>query len=135
MAWKTRSGTTPAHFDLPLAVVLAGAAFESYLQPQAAEGGAAFLQRSVGGPTVTYTDKSFLTEVYQGVLVVELQSAANLRPADPNGQSDPYAVLSMGGATHRSPTQPATLNPQWKDDVACFYALARRRAAGRGVCW
>ncbi|KAG2428849.1 hypothetical protein HYH02_014261 [Chlamydomonas schloesseri] len=150
----------PAHFDLPLAVVLAGAAFESYLQPQAAEGGAAFLQRSVGGPTVTYTDKwvglraaggglrvagcgrraagcglragggglravgcgrAFLTEVYTGVLVVELAAAANLRPADPNGASDPYAVLSLGGATHRSPTQPATLNPTWQGDVACFY--------------
>ncbi|GFR44841.1 hypothetical protein Agub_g6184 [Astrephomene gubernaculifera] len=46
-------------FDLPLAVVLAGAAFESYLQPQ---GGQGFQQRTVGGPTVTYTDKSFLTQ-------------------------------------------------------------------------
>ncbi|GLC42478.1 hypothetical protein PLESTB_001102700 [Pleodorina starrii] len=109
-------GSHPAHphptFDLPMAVVLAGASFEAYLQPQ---GEQAFLQRSVRGPTVTFTDKSFLTETYSGVLVVELLAAANLRPADPNGLSDPYAVLSLGSSSCRSRTVSASLDPTWDE--------------------
>lgn len=35
-------------------MVLAGCAFEAYLEPQGGEG---FQQRTVGGPAITYTDK------------------------------------------------------------------------------
>ncbi|KXZ45677.1 hypothetical protein GPECTOR_52g74 [Gonium pectorale] len=105
------------HFDLPLAVVLAGASFESYLQPQ---GGQGFQQRSVGGPTVTYTDKSFLTETYCGVLVLTLVSANNLRPADPNGLSDPYATVSVAACSFRSRTVAGSLDPVW-EETHCMY--------------
>ncbi|GFR44840.1 hypothetical protein Agub_g6182, partial [Astrephomene gubernaculifera] len=106
-------------FDLPLAVVLAGAAFESYLQPQ---GGQGFQQRTVGGPTVTYTDKSFLTQTHYGVLHVQLLSASNLRPADPGGASDPYALLQLGACSVRSATVWGSLEPRWGEGEAhCLY--------------
>ncbi|GIL50703.1 hypothetical protein Vafri_6817 [Volvox africanus] len=104
-------------FDLPLGVVMAGASFEAYLQPQ---GGQGFQQRSVWGATVTFTDKTFLTEIYMGVLVVELLSAANLRPADIIGLSDPYAIVTLGGSSFRSRTIPESLNPTW-NEVCCMY--------------
>ncbi|EFJ45180.1 hypothetical protein VOLCADRAFT_94625, partial [Volvox carteri f. nagariensis] len=107
-----------AKFDLPLAVVLAGASFEAYLQPQ--ETGMAFQQRNIKGPTVTFTDKAFLTETYTGVLIVQLMSATNLRAADVTGSSDPYAVLSLGESSFRSSTISTSLNPQW-DEQYCMY--------------
>lgn len=104
-------------FDLPLAVVLAGCAFEAYLEPQGGEG---FQQRTVGGPAITYTDKSFLTDIYSGVLEVTVKRASNLRPADPNGSSDPYAVVSVANCSFRTSTMGRTLDPEW-DETYCVY--------------
>ena len=43
-----------AHFDLTLAVALAGASFEAYLEPTGGEG---FQQLSLNGAKTTYTDR------------------------------------------------------------------------------
>jgi Ca2+-dependent lipid-binding protein len=61
-----------------------------------------------------------LSETYRGLLFVELLGAANLRPADPNGLSDPYAEVSLGDNGFRSKTQPRTLNPRW-GERHCLY--------------
>jgi hypothetical protein len=65
--------------------------------------------------------RAFLTETYSGVLVLELLNAANLRPADRNGLSDPYAVITLGGSSFRSRTVAGSLDPKWDDEQYCMY--------------
>ncbi|GAX81322.1 hypothetical protein CEUSTIGMA_g8753.t1 [Chlamydomonas eustigma] len=111
---QTDRSTAPV-FDLPLAVALAGASFESYLQP---EGGAVFTEPGPGdgkkSVNVVFADKDFLLRVYQGVLIVDVVSASNLRIADTfTPTSDPYAVLSIGASSARTEVIMRNLNPQW----------------------
>jgi len=54
-------------------------------------------------------------------LRVKLAGARNLISADPNGLSDPYAVLQVTGNTdkkkaHKTKTIKKTLNPEWNQD-------------------
>ena len=45
-----------------------------------------------------------------------LKSAADLKPSDPNGLSDPYAMLKLGKKAlkpSKSSVQKKTLNPAW----------------------
>jgi hypothetical protein len=67
------------HFDLGLAVALAGVAFESYLEPTGAEG---YQEVSLSGCNTTYTDRSFLASTYEGILHIRLHGAENLAAAD-----------------------------------------------------
>ncbi|PNH05267.1 Lipase [Tetrabaena socialis] len=111
-------------FDLPLAVVLAGAAFEAYLQPKNGNG---FQESTIkDGPTTTYFDTSILGW-YAGVLEVELVRASYLRSRDPSTFSDPYAVVStslsnprcaVGSTTScsfRTATVPNSYSPEWRE--------------------
>ena len=49
------------------------------------------------------------------MLRLQLRRAQNLRPSDPNGLSDPYAVVSVGSCSFRTATVNASLNPQWNE--------------------
>ncbi|GJN02382.1 hypothetical protein PR202_ga19727 [Eleusine coracana subsp. coracana] len=100
-------------FDLNLAVVLAGFAFEAYTSPPAKRRGLAYVsglwQADVGWretdaaecQTVFLSDV-FLREVYDGQLVVKLKKGINLPALDPWGTSDPYVVLQLNGQTAKS---------------------------------
>lgn len=59
--------------------------------------------------------RSFLLEAYQGVLRLQLRGARNLRPADTNGLSDPYAVVSVANCSFRTKTVKESLNPDWNE--------------------
>ena len=103
-----------ARFDLSLAVGLAGAAFEAYLHPTGAEG---MEHRTLSKCHTTFTDRAFLTEVYQGVLQIQLQSGSNLRVADITGASDPYVVLSTNTCTCTSKVINGSVNPKWNESM------------------
>lgn len=49
---------------------------------------------------------------------MKLVRARDLRPADPNGLSDPYVLLSLGSGKARSRTVLKTLNPVWNETLA-----------------
>ncbi|KAI3983180.1 hypothetical protein MKX01_039671 [Papaver californicum] len=69
---KEEIGRTP--FDISLAVVLAGFAFEAILVPQ-----------------------SFMRKAYDGELLIKPKRGVNFPAMDPWGTSDPYVVLQIDG--------------------------------------
>ncbi|KAK3234805.1 hypothetical protein CYMTET_54957 [Cymbomonas tetramitiformis] len=104
----------PPTFDLELAVLLAGFAFESYNQPK---GG---LRDSDAKDTNTAFMSPFVQEEFAGVLEVKLKSAAGLRKADIIGQSDPYAVLKVGTSAWKSNVKLFTLDPVWNETCRLY---------------
>jgi len=107
---EERKGAPPS-FSLPLAIALAGSAFEAYLEPTGAEGFR--LHTWPNKSDVTFADSDFLSEFCQGILRVELQCAKGVRSADITGASDPYAVITCGPNGARSKVVNNTLNPEW----------------------
>lgn len=87
--------------------------------------------RAARPPPAPPAARSFLTDIYSGVLEVTVKRASNLRPADPNGSSDPYAVVSVANCSFRTSTMGRTLDPEW-DETYCVY-IRWGRGAGQGA--
>jgi len=104
----------PPHFDLELAVLLAGFAFEAYNEPV---GG---LRETDGKGTSTAFMSKFVQEAYGGVLEVNLKRAENLRKADLFGKSDPYCMVTVGDSGYKSKTRLLTLNPSWNEKFRLY---------------
>ena len=51
----------------------------------------------------------------QGAVLVTLKHAKNVPAADPNGLSDPYAILKLNNKTEKSVAQLRTLDPVWEE--------------------
>ncbi|CAI5531010.1 unnamed protein product [Closterium sp. Naga37s-1] len=89
-------------FDLNLAVLLAGFAFESYNTPQ--EDKETLWEEDVGGCRTIFTSYGFAYELYSGQLIVTVQSASDVPAVDLWGTSDPYVQASVGEASVRTHT-------------------------------
>ncbi|XP_044967140.1 uncharacterized protein LOC123427213 isoform X1 [Hordeum vulgare subsp. vulgare] len=100
-------------FDLNLAVVLAGFAFEAYSTPPADAG---WRETDAAECQTVFLSDVFLREVYDGQLVVRLKKGNNLPAMDPWGTSDPYVVLQLNGQTAKSQIKWATKEPTWNQD-------------------
>lgn len=100
-------------FDLNLAVVLAGFAFEAYTSPPADVG---WRETDAAECQTVFLSDVFLREVYDGQLVVRLKKGVNLPAMDPWGTSDPYVVLQLNGQTAKSNIKWATKEPTWNED-------------------
>ncbi|KAH9681503.1 C2 domain-containing protein [Citrus sinensis] len=77
-------------FDINLAVILAGFAFEAYITPS----------ESVGRKEVDAAGckiVSFVREIYDGQLFIKLKKGFNLPAMDPWGTSDPYVIMELDG--------------------------------------
>ncbi|KAG6500226.1 hypothetical protein ZIOFF_040069 [Zingiber officinale] len=101
-------------FDLNLAVILAGFAFESYRNPP----------DDVGWREVDATDcqtvflsEKFVREIYDGQLQVKLQKGVNFPAMDPWGTSDPYVVLQLDGQVVKSKVKWASKDPIWNENL------------------
>ena len=46
--------------------------------------------------------------------------AKDLAPADTNGKSDPYCIVSLGQKVVQTSVQPQTLFPEWMQSMAFF---------------
>jgi len=108
------SSEVPPHFDLNLAVLLAGFAFEAYNVPT---GGVR--DSDTKGTSTAYMSK-FVTESYAGILEVKLKSASGLRKADLLGKSDPYVVATVGDSGYKSKTKLVTLDPVWNETFRVY---------------
>ncbi|KAK9087589.1 hypothetical protein Syun_029983 [Stephania yunnanensis] len=86
-------------FDINLAVVLAGFAFEAYTSPPENMG-----RREVDAANcqTVFLSESFLREVYDGLLLIKLKKGINFPAMDPWGTSDPYAVFQLDGQVVKS---------------------------------
>ncbi|CAL5068823.1 unnamed protein product [Urochloa decumbens] len=100
-------------FDLNLAVVLAGFAFEAYTSPPADVG---WRETDAADCQTVFLSDVFLREVYDGQLVVKLKKGINLPAMDPWGTSDPYVILQLNGQTAKSNVKWATKEPTWNEN-------------------
>ncbi|CAL5026515.1 unnamed protein product [Urochloa decumbens] len=100
-------------FDLNLAVVLAGFAFEAYTSPPADVG---WRETDAADCQTVFLSDVFLREVYDGQLVVKLKKGINLPAMDPWGTSDPYVILQLNGQTAKSNIKWATKEPTWNEN-------------------
>ncbi|KAG2568868.1 uncharacterized protein LOC120680496 [Panicum virgatum] len=100
-------------FDLNLAVVLAGFAFEAYTSPPADVG---WRETDAADCQTVFLSDVFLREVYDGQLVVKLKKGINLPAMDPWGTSDPYVILQLNGQTAKSNIKWASKEPTWNEN-------------------
>ncbi|GBF90755.1 hypothetical protein Rsub_03056 [Raphidocelis subcapitata] len=117
----------PEGFDLGLAVALAAAAFEAYLVPS----GGAFKEVAVNDTATTYTSKSFLLDVFDGVLEVTVQGAKGLKavnlPMSVSGPgSDPYCVISVGDSAGKTEVVKRSTDPTWDQTFRLFIRDAEK---------
>ncbi|KAL9232923.1 hypothetical protein vseg_007983 [Gypsophila vaccaria] len=100
-------------FDINLAVILAGFAFEAYATPPDN------LDRqeddAVGCKTV-YLSESFFREIYDGQLFIKLKRGFSFPAMDPWGTSDPYIVMEFDGQTAKSKIKWGTKEPTWDEE-------------------
>ncbi|KAK9083050.1 hypothetical protein Scep_029521 [Stephania cephalantha] len=107
--------TEQVPFDINLAVVLAGFAFEAYTSPPENMG-----RREVDAANcqTVFLSESFLREVYDGLLLIKLKKGINFPAMDPWGTSDPYVVFQLDGQVVKSKIKWATKDPEWNEDLA-----------------
>ncbi|GAB2210997.1 hypothetical protein Droror1_Dr00016287 [Drosera rotundifolia] len=100
-------------FDINLAVILAGFAFEAYYTPPDNIGG---LEMDGAGCKTAYLSKSFVREIYDGQLLVNLKKGFGFPAMDLWGTSDPYVVMQLGGQVCKSKVKWATIAPTWNEE-------------------
>ncbi|RLM64618.1 uncharacterized protein C2845_PM16G11180 [Panicum miliaceum] len=110
---EQEDGSRRPPFDLNLAVVLAGFAFEAYTSPPADVG---WRETDAAECQTVFLSDVFLREVYDGQLVVKLKRGINLPAMDPWGTSDPYVILQLNGQTAKSNIKWATKEPTWNEN-------------------
>lgn len=100
-------------FDINLAVILAGFAFEAYT----------ILPENVGrrevdaaGCTAIYLSESFVREIYDGQLFIKLKKGYSFPAMDPWGTSDPYVVMEFDGQVVKSKIKWGTKEPTWNEE-------------------
>ncbi|XP_013636274.1 PREDICTED: uncharacterized protein LOC106342041 isoform X1 [Brassica oleracea var. oleracea] len=100
-------------FDINLAVILAGFAFESYATPPENIG-----KREVNaaGCKTLFLSESFVRQVYDGQLFIKLKRGFDFPALDPWGTSDPYVVMDLDGQVAKSKTRWGTKEPKWNED-------------------
>ncbi|XP_061990765.1 uncharacterized protein LOC133709147 isoform X1 [Rosa rugosa] len=100
-------------FDINLAVILAGFAFEAYSSPPANVG-----RREIDAADckTVYLSESFVREIYDGQLSVKLKKGVNLPAMDPWGTSDPYVIMQLDGQVNKSKIKWGTKEPTWNED-------------------
>ncbi|KAK9146329.1 hypothetical protein Sjap_006232 [Stephania japonica] len=102
-------------FDINLAVVLAGFAFEAYTSPPENMGRC---EVDAANCQTVFLSESFLREVYDGLLLIKLKKGINFPAMDPWGTSDPYVVFQLDGQVVKSKIKWATKDPEWNEDLA-----------------
>ncbi|KAH9650573.1 C2 domain-containing protein [Citrus sinensis] len=81
-------------FDINLAVILAGFAFEAYTTPSESVGRK---EVDAAGCKIVYLSESFVREIYDGQLFIKLKKGFHLPAMDPWGTSDPYVIMELDG--------------------------------------
>ncbi|KAG0615812.1 hypothetical protein M758_5G068700 [Ceratodon purpureus] len=100
-------------FDLDLAVVLAGFAFEAYNTPPENVG---VQERDAGDCETNYLALHFLREVYDGQILVKLKEGMHFPGLDLWGTSDPYVIMRCGDCEAQSKVIWATRDPVWNEE-------------------
>uniref|UniRef100_A0A161ZLY9 C2 domain-containing protein n=1 Tax=Daucus carota subsp. sativus TaxID=79200 RepID=A0A161ZLY9_DAUCS len=101
-------------FDINLAVILAGFAFEAYISPPE---NAAKREVDAAGCQTLFLSESFLREIYDGQLIIKLKKGSNFPALDPWGTSDPYVVIQLESQVVKSNVKWGTREPTWNEEL------------------
>ncbi|KAI8537784.1 hypothetical protein RHMOL_Rhmol09G0051600 [Rhododendron molle] len=110
---EEKSETERPPFDINLAVILAGFAFEAYATPPENIGRC---EVDAANCKTVFLSESFLHEIYDGQLFISLKKGLNLPAMDPWGTSDPYVVLQLDSQVVKSKVKWGTKEPTWNED-------------------
>ncbi|KAL3620086.1 hypothetical protein CASFOL_034998 [Castilleja foliolosa] len=102
-------------FDINLAVVLAGFAFEAYTTPLEKVGNR---EMDAAKCQTVFLSETFLWEIYDGQLFVKLKRGFSLPAMDPWGTSDPYVILQLDCQVVKSKVKWGTKEPTWNEEFA-----------------
>ncbi|XP_048423788.1 uncharacterized protein LOC103941626 [Pyrus x bretschneideri] len=108
-------GSERPPFDINLAVVLAGFAFEAYSSPP---GNVGRHEVDAADCKTVYLSESFIREIYDGELSVKLKKGLELPAMDPWGTSDPYVIMTLDGQVVKSKVKWGTKEPTWNEDFS-----------------
>ncbi|KAH7690975.1 C2 domain-containing protein [Dioscorea alata] len=100
-------------FNLNLAVVLAGFAFEAYASPPKNVG---WREIDAAECQTVFLSERFLREVYDGQLFVKIKRGVDFPAMDPWGTSDPYVVLQLDSQVAKTKVKWGTKEPIWDED-------------------
>ncbi|KAH9681493.1 C2 domain-containing protein [Citrus sinensis] len=112
-------------FDINLAVILAGFAFEAYITPSESVGRK---EVDAAGCKIVYLSESFVREIYDGQLFIKLKKGFNLPAMDPWGTSDPYVIMELDGQVVKSKVKWGTKEPTWNEDFTINIKLPATRS-------
>ncbi|KAH6820917.1 putative triglyceride lipase [Perilla frutescens var. hirtella] len=102
-------------FDINLAVILAGFAFEAYTTPPENVGKR---EMDAAKCQTVFLSESFVREIYDGQLFVKLKKGFNLPAMDPWGTSDPYIIMQLDCQISKSKVKWGTKEPKWNEEFA-----------------
>lgn len=100
-------------FDINLAVILAGFAFEAYTTPPETIGKR---EMDAANCQTVFLSQSFLREIYDGQLFIKLKKGFNFPAMDPWGTSDPYVVVQLDSQVVKSKVKWGTREPTWNEE-------------------
>ncbi|XP_057772152.1 uncharacterized protein LOC130991777 isoform X1 [Salvia miltiorrhiza] len=102
-------------FDINLAVILAGFAFEAYITPPEKTGKR---EMDAAKCQTAFLSESFVREIYDGQLFVKLKKGFNFPAMDPWGTSDPYVIMQLDCQIVKSNVKWGTKEPKWNEEFA-----------------
>lgn len=111
-------------FDINLAVILAGFAFEAYTTPPENVGK---LEVDGANCKTVFLSQSFIREIYDGQVFIKLKKGLNLPAMDPWGTSDPYVVLQLDSQVLKSTTKWGKKEPMWNEEFILNIKLPPRK--------
>ncbi|TMW94736.1 hypothetical protein EJD97_009866 [Solanum chilense] len=114
-AQKEKETNERPPFDINLAVILAGFAFEAYTSPPDNVGK---LEVDAANCKTIFLSESFVREIYDGQLFIKLKKGLNLPAMDLWGTSDPYVVLQLDSQVVKSKVKWGTKEPTWNEEFA-----------------
>ncbi|XP_042055118.1 uncharacterized protein LOC121799731 isoform X1 [Salvia splendens] len=102
-------------YDINLAVILAGFAFEAYITPPDKTGRR---EMDAAKCQTVFLSESFVREIYDGQLFVKLKKGFNFPAMDPWGTSDPYVIMQLDCQIVKSNVKWGTKEPKWNEEFA-----------------
>lgn len=104
-------------FDINLAVILAGFAFEAYISPPE---NVAKREVDAADCRTLFLSETFLREIYDGQLFIKLKKGSKFPALDPWGTSDPYVVIQLESQVVKSNVKWGTREPTWNEELTLY---------------
>ncbi|XP_074322311.1 uncharacterized protein LOC141659372 isoform X1 [Apium graveolens] len=119
-------------FDINLAVILAGFAFEAYISPPE---NVAKREIDAADCRTLYLSETFLREIYNGQLFIKLKKGSKFPALDPWGTSDPYVVIQLESQVVKSNVKWGTREPTWNEELTLNFKIPPNKKNLQIAAW